>query len=344
MRFHTLLKTVPLLLILCSFTEVYRRDDYKAYHLSGYAQGTTYSIIYYSRNESVKNIQIDSILDNIDQSMSLYKQNTLISQFNASPRGIRLDAHFKKVIQKSFEIYKASKGYFDITIAPLVQAWGFGPVKAEAMPSKASIIQAKKHIGSDKLLLKGDSLLKTDPEVKIDVNGIAQGYSVDVLADFLESRGIANYLVELGGELRVKGKKLPGAEPFHIGIESPSDNLTEGPVRKILQIPEGAITTSGSYKKFYTADQKRISHLIDPRTGYPFQNDMISVTVYAKDAITADGYDNVLMGMGIKKSLKFLKSRRNMEAYFIYQKKDGTIADTASAGFYKFISTKKELK
>lgn len=317
-------------------------QEKQEWKLNGYAQGTTYSIIYYHDQEPVKNKEIDSILDQIDLSMSLYKKGSLINQFNASTKGGKIDEHFKKVILKSLEVFKISGGYFDVTIEPLVQAWGFGAQKADSLPTAATIKEILKHVGSGKLSLnpKGNYLYKTDPGIKIDLNGIAQGYSVDVLADYLESKGIKDYMVELGGEIRVKGRK-PGAQKFSLGIQSPGNNFDDGSMETIVQLPAGALTTSGNYRKFYMNNKRRISHLIDPKTGYPLQNEMISATIFANDAITADGYDNVFMGMGIKKSLEFLKHHREMEAYFIYQKKDGSVADTASAGFYKFITPNK---
>ncbi|MDN5283775.1 MAG: FAD:protein transferase [Mucilaginibacter sp.] len=324
-------------LFLLSF--ISPRQEKQEWKLNGYAQGTTYSIIYYHDQELVKNKEIDSILDQIDLSMSLYKKGSLINQFNASAKRGKLDEHFKKVIVKSLEVFKVSGGYFDITVEPLVQAWGFGAQKADSLPADATIKKTLKHVGSQKLYLNqnGDYLYKTDPEVKIDLNGIAQGYSVDVLADYLESKGIKDYMVEVGGEIRVKGRKSD-AQKFSLGIQSPGNNFDDGSMETIVQLPAGALTTSGNYRKFYMNNKRRMSHLIDPKTGYPLQNEMISATVFANDAITADGYDNVFMGMGIKKSLEFLKHHREMEVYFIYQKKDGSVADTASAGFYKFIT------
>ncbi len=275
--------------------------------------------------------------------MSLYEKGSLINQFNSSKTGVLLDDHFKKVIVKSLEVNKMAGGYFDVTVEPLVQAWGFGVLKVDTLPGDAAVKLIKQHVGSNKLKIKNGFLSKSDPEVKIDLNGIAQGYSVDVLASFLEKKGIKNYLVELGGEIRVKGFKQPSNEPFSIGIESPrTNNFEPGSMQTIIQLKEGGITTSGNYRKFYMNGKKKISHLIDPDTGYPLQNEMVSATVLAKDAITADGFDNVFMGMGVKKTLLFLKSHPAMEAYLIYQKKDGSIADTASAGFYKLIRHRRK--
>jgi thiamine biosynthesis lipoprotein len=200
------------------------------------------------------------------------------------------------------------------------------------------IANLKECVGTDLLEINHDSLLKKKSCLHIDMNGIAQGYSVDVLADFLEAHGIFNYVVELGGELRIKGKNLSG-EKMKIGIESPPKNEFETEsFENILSVDHGAITTSGSYRKYYESEGKKITHLINPLTGYPQQNELVSVTVYAKDAITADAYDNALMLMGLNKALLFVENRNDIEAYFIYKKADGTIADTASRGFYTMLN------
>jgi thiamine biosynthesis lipoprotein len=249
-----------------------------------------------------------------------------------------VDPHFKKVVEASLDAYGQTKGLFDITVLPLVEAWGFGAKPPGEMPDSAAIRSLLTCIGSNNLQLQDNSLLKLKPCVKIDVNGIAQGYSVDVIADFLREKGISNYVVELGGELRLHGKKQPENLPFKVGIETPFDEgLDAPPIKKVLVIDNGAITTSGNYRKYHESKGKKISHLVDPRTGYSVQNEMISVTVYAKDAITADAFDNALMLMGVAAALQFVEERKDLAAFFIYRSPDGTVADTASTRFYPFI-------
>ena len=307
--------------------------------IDGHAQGTTYHIVYYAADSLVTKGQIDSILDKIDYSLSLYRPNSLINTFNSSPSGIRIDDHFIKVVKRSLEVYADTHGIFDITVKPLVQVWGFGVTPITQLPDSAQILDILKCVGSGLIHLRKDRLVKDKPCVSIDVNGIAQGYSVDVLADFLEGHMIRNYLVELGGEIRVKGRKLPGADKMRIGIETPAnDDFEARPLQRIIAPDSGAITTSGNYRKSYLAGTKRISHLIDPKTGYSIDNELISVTVYAKDAITADGYDNALMGMGLKGAFSFLEQRKEMGAYFIYHRPDGSVADTSTKNFPVFLA------
>jgi thiamine biosynthesis lipoprotein len=172
----------------------------------------------------------------------------------------------------------------------------------------------------------------------LDPNGIAQGYTVDVIADFLEKNGIKNYIAEVGGEIRVKGRKYPEDEPMKIGIELPgNDDFENSIMQRVISIDSGAVTTSGSYRKFYESKGKKISHILDARTGFPAQNELISVTVIAKDAITADAFDNALMAMGLNKALEFVEKRKDLSAHFIYKVKNGAIKDTASAEFYRFL-------
>ncbi|GAB3806598.1 FAD:protein FMN transferase [Spirosoma humi] len=308
------------------------------FYIQGTTQGTTYVITYYAGQERIKKSSVDSIFSQLDQSLSIYKPYSLISQFNNSERGIETDVHLSKVVRKSLEVCKETNGIFDITVYPLINAWGFGTQKTNTLPDSAYIKSLLPCVGSEKILLDKNRLNKKLPCVKIDVNGIAQGYSVDVIANFLEYSGIQNYLVEVGGEIRVKGRKYPESIPMSIGIETPSENeFEQTDIRKVFSITNGAVTTSGSYRKFRKAGSVQISHIIDPKSGFSAQTNLISVTVYASDAITADGYDNALLAMGLDRSLAFLTTHRHLQAYFIYKKMDGLLADTATTGFYKFL-------
>jgi len=301
--------------------------------INGIAQGTTYHIIYYAPDSIIKKAQVDSILDKIDSSLSLYKTYSLINQFNNSTIGIFPDIHFKTVVNKAIQVYQQTNGLFDITVGPLTAAWGFGPNKIKDIPDSAAIREILPCVSSRLLYWDRDMLKKKKACVKLDANGIAQGYSVDVLAAFFEHQGIRNYVIELGGEIRIKGHKYPGNEKMKIGIESPGDDPEFSLIEKVVWLEKGAITTSGNYRRYYESDGKKITHLINPKTGYSLQNELISVTVYANDAITADGYDNALMAMGLTKAMDFVEKRKNIAAHFIYRKVDGTIADTMSKRF-----------
>lgn len=304
--------------------------------ITGAAQGTTYHITYFANDSTVSKKQIDSILNRIDSSLSLYKPYSLINRFNRSGKGIIADEHLLNVTRKALNVYQTTGGLFDITVYPLTDAWGFGPVKTETLPDSSTIKRIMPCVSSRLLYLHDHQLLKHKPCVQLDANGIAQGYSVDVLAGFLERNHIQDYLVELGGEIRIKGRKRPGNDKMTIGIETPDDD-TSGIMYKIIRVDQGAVTTSGNYRRYHESQGQKISHLLDPRTGYPVRNELISVTVYAPDAITADAYDNALMAMGLEKAIAFVNSRNHLAAYFIYHRPDGTIADTASRNFSALI-------
>jgi thiamine biosynthesis lipoprotein len=323
---------------IISSCRVSRRAELRsrAYKIEGFAQGTSYQITYYAESAIISSSSINQLFSELDSSLSIYKPYSLINQFNNSANGLIMDDHLFKVVLRSMKIWKESEGVFDISILPIVEAWGFGAKKHSIEPSNTEIAKALSCSGSDKIRIEGKQLIKTIPCLKIDVNGIAQGYSVDVIAKHLESKGVQNYLIEIGGEIRVKGRKQPGNQLMRIGIEQPAEmRINEPIIQKVIELQGGAITTSGNYRKFIQNGSKKLSHLIDPKTGRPIENKMISVTVKTKDAMSADGYDNVLIGLGIEKSFDFLKKHRGLEAYFIYQDDHGVVRDTASAGFFK---------
>jgi FAD:protein FMN transferase len=325
-----LLKYLIGLIFTCCWVK--KEPGYRAYHLQGSAQGTTYHITYFSPDSLVSAEEVDIIFSELDSSLSLYKSYSLINKFNNAYTGIKVDTHLTTVVQKSLQVYNDTKGEFEITVKPLVQAWGFGAVKSQIKVDSAGIKNILKCVSSSKLSFRNDSLIKQVPCVEIDLNGIAQGYSVDFLGKYLSQKGVSDYMVEVGGEVVVKGINKVSNLPFKIGIETPDDhdNL---PLKKIVSLQSGALTTSGNYRNYRYPEGRKISHLINPKTGFSVDNEMISVTVWAKDAITADAYDNAFMGMGLKKTLEYLKERKDMGAYLIYWKTDGSIADTSTIAF-----------
>jgi len=314
----------------CFFWAGTAETTWRKYTIAGQAQGTTYAITYYAMDNVVRKEAIDSILAVIDSSMSLYKPYSLINSINSSKAGtVEIDEHFRNVLTKSLEIYRDSKGMFDVTVAPLVALWGFGVKPVVGSPDSVEVREALGCVGMDKIRLKGNRLKKKKGCVQLDVNGIAQGYSVDVMANYLERRGVIHYVVELGGELRVKGTK-PDGSPMRIGIERPTDrDAGEVAVDAVIEVREGAITTASNYHK---------SHHINPKTGYPFATEIISATIYAKDAMTADGYDNVIMAMKADDAIRFVHRRNNMEVYIVYKDFAGVVRDTMSAGFKELIA------
>jgi thiamine biosynthesis lipoprotein len=334
---HSLLASLLIFLLFSSFKNSKNKDlELKTYTIEGFAQGTSYQITYYSKNPIISSKSIHQIFSELDSSLSIYKPYSLINKFNNSEKGILMDKHLSRVVKRSIRIWKQSEGVFDISILSLVDLWGFGALKHSKQPNDLEITQALNCSGSDKIRIKGRMLEKTKACLKIDVNGIAQGYSVDQIAAHLEKRGVRNYLIELGGEIRVKGYKPPNKQAMRIGIEQATQNINDTSViQKVLELKKGAITSSGNYNRFIESGSKKISHLMDSKSGKPLQNEIISVTVRANNAINADGYDNVLIGMGIEKAFQFLKKHKKLDAYFIYKDNQGIVRDTASQKFFR---------
>lgn len=307
------------------------------YILFGQTQGTTYSIKYISTDSVVSKNEIEEQLTFIDQSLSLYNSQSLISSFNKSKKGIISDNHLKKVVSASLEIFDKSKHRFDITCKPLSEIWGFNNTSKILSPSSKLIYQTLRLVGSHNIHFKGDSLIKTNPFIKIDCDGIAQGYSVDILFNFLRNIGLSNFIVEIGGEVRSSGYNQD-SKPWSVGLENPASSIDDiFLVNDIVEISNKAITTSGSYRKYKKIGNQYFSHIIDPVKGRPVNNGIIAVTVIAEDAMTADGWDNAFMVLGIKDSFKLLESMPDMGVNFIYRDKQGNVTDTCNTYFKNFL-------
>jgi thiamine biosynthesis lipoprotein len=330
------IRSIGFLAFSCILFSSFREQPPQRFELSGRAQGTTWHITYFASDSIDLMPAINQLLSEVDQSLSLYQPNSIVNKWNQSKKGIRVDSHFNQVLTKAIDVFHDTEGYFDITVFPLTSAWGFGPRKNTELPDSSLIKGVMPCVNSQLLKVRGRKITKKKPCVQIDPNGIAQGYTVDQLAAILDSRGIMNYLVELGGEIRVRGRKLPSGEKLSIGIEAPGDDPLFPLLQKRVYMESGAITTSGNYRRYLEADGKRITHLLDPHTGYPIQNELVSVTVIAPDAITADAYDNALMAMGLERALNWVDKRPELAAFFIYQR-DGRIRDTMSARFKQFL-------
>jgi thiamine biosynthesis lipoprotein len=293
-------------------------DKKEIVKLEGNSQGTTYHITYLSDNGIIYKKEIDSLLADIDASMSTWIPNSIISRINNNEENVIVDDYFKVVFNKSAEVSKKTDGNFDITVGPLVNSWGFGPTTKNTL-DKTKVDSLLQLVNYKMVILKGNKIIKEKPAIKIDFNAIAQGYSVDVIADFLQSRGINNYLVELGGEIKAKGKKEN--EEWKVGIDQPSEKKgEERKLEAIINLNNRALATSGNYRKFYIEGNQKLSHIIDPKTGYPAKHNLLSTTVIADDGITADAYATAFMVMGLKKSIAFVEKNKNLklEVYFIY--------------------------
>lgn len=286
--------------------------------LEGFTQGTTFHITYEEKASVNYLEEINHIFNEIDSSMSIYRKNSIITGINQNDPNSIPDKHFLKVIEKAIEISRATNGAFDITVGPLANAWGFGFTEKSKITPQL-IDSLKSFVGIEWISLADGQFIKKDPRVKLDVNAIAKGYTVDVVAEFLEEKGVKNYMVEIGGELRVKGVN-PKGEIWRIGVDKPLDDplMTDRELQSILTVRDMSMATSGNYRKFYVEDGIKYSHTIDPGTGYPVNHSLLSATVFAKDCMTADAFATAFMTMGLEKTKIFLQSYPGLDVYLIY--------------------------
>ena len=299
-----------------------RQSSAELIKISGEAQGTTYHILYYTADGKDHKEAVDSIFRKIDSSLSTYLPGSIISRINQNEEPVELDDHFIKVYDKASEVSKLTNGIFDITVAPVINAWGFGFSKKEKVDS-FMIDSLLQFVGYKKVQLKNNRVIKESPGIMLDFNAIAQGYTVDVIAKFLELKGVRSYFIELGGEVIARGKKN-GEENWKVGIDKPAEQETEQrELQSILKLQDQALATSGNYRKFYEENGQKFSHIIDPGTGYPAKNNLLSASVVANDCMTADAYATVFMVMGLDRSKNFLAANKDLglEVYFIYDNK-----------------------
>jgi len=303
--------------------------------VDGFAQGTTYNVTYISMDGVNHQRAIDSMLIEIDNSLSTYQKRSIISRFNQIDSVLEVDKMFIDVFNVSKEVYFASNGAFDPTVAPVVNAWGFGFENLYSTDSVAidSLIQ---FVDFNKITLTDGKVMKENKGMMLDFNAVAQGYSVDVLCDLLEERGVDNYLVEVGGELKAKGLNMNDTL-WRIGIDRPLPDLKEREIEAIINLDNKSLATSGNYRKFYEKDGVKFSHTINPKTGYPVNHSLLSVTVVADDCGVADAYATTFMVLGIEKTKELLRGNKSLDALLIYSDENGDLQTFTTEGLINYI-------
>lgn len=303
---------------------------------SGYTQGTTWQVKFQG-SESITQKDIENILYEVDTNFSIYNKNSLISKINNNLPHLT-GYHFDTLFLLSSYVTKQTNGYFDITVGPLVKYWGFGPPGSGSRDS-SGVDSLLRICGMDKVKLEGSRIVKSHPAVYIDMNAIAQGYSVDMVADFLEAKNIENYLVEIGGEVRAKGINAKG-KPWQVGIDVPvtGSNESNRELQEVVSVSGFSLATSGSYRKFIMKDGLMFSHTIDPHTGYPSHHNLLSVTITAGSCAESDAVATAVMAMGMENGKEFLHKNPLYQAYFIYSDSAGNYAVWMTEGFGKLIS------
>jgi len=304
------------------------------HEINGLAQGTTYHIVYNHPEPIVSVYHTDSVLTAFDKSCSLWDSTSLISRINRNETDT-VDRNIKECIELALRLSRESDGLYDITVAPLTEAYGFGAKERTDEPDIDSLM---KFVGYDKINLAGRIITKSDPRVRIDLNSIAQGYSADILARYMERRGIKEYLIEVGGEIICSASN--DGRPWRVGIDRPVEgNYSPGAdLQVILRLSSEGLATSGNYRKFYTDGNGRpVHHSIDPRTGMSTVNEMLSATVVAPSAIEADAYATLMMVSGLEGSRRILDRNRKLAAYIVYAAEDGSMKVFASDNMKKRI-------
>ena len=329
---------IPLALLLIIGTiYIARQEHSKTYR---HAEGSIFGTIYHITYEADRDLQPDMVeaLMRVDNSLSMFNDSSVISRIN---RGEDVDLSkqrmFVEVFQLAQTISKETNGAFDITVAPLVNAWGFG-FKNDTKPSPAAIDSLRQFIGYQNVNIVNHQVQKTDPRTMLDCSAIAKGYGTDVVARLLRSKDVSNFMIEIGGEVVVAGKNDRGG-PWRIGVTKPTEDPENqnNELQAVLSLPYhnststskhtlSSLATSGNYRNFYYKDGKRYAHTIDPRTGYPVQHNILSATVIAPNCATADAYATSFMVLGLDSAKQVLAHHPELLAYLIYTDEKGQYA------------------
>lgn len=285
--------------------------------------GTTYSIKYLSKDGTGYQQEVDSLLFVFNQSLSTYILNSEISQFNRDTVFYFELPFFLPVLKESKRVYVATDGAFDPTVMPLVRAWGFGPDQSQ-MPDSSKIDSLLQYVGFDKISFDSKMVTKSKPGVELDFSAVAKGYGVDVIGMWLAEHGISNYFVEIGGEVKCKGVNNEG-KSWRIGIEDPTREINSRSTKAIVELQNRAMATSGNYRNYYVVDGIPYSHTIDPASGFPVRNVLLSATVFADDCITADAFATAFMVIGLEKAKKIIEENPKIDGFLIYSDKTGKL-------------------
>lgn len=311
--FLTLLVVGTILIIRQQHSMPYRKT-------SDFIFGTTYHVTYQCDSDLTQSIKAELL--KVDASLSPFNKESVITAVNEN-KDVQLDDMFKEVFNLAMDISKDTDGAFDITVAPLVNAWGFG-FKNGSQPSSHQVDSLLQLVGYEKVSMVDGKVTKRDPRIMLDCSAIAKGYGTDRVARLLRSRGIQNYMVEIGGEVVTSGVN-PDRVPWKIGVTKPTDDsLNIGhELQTVLNVTDKAMATSGNYRNYYFKGGKKFAHTVDPKTGYPVQHSILSATVLSKSCAVADAYATSFMVMGFDKARQVLERHPELMAYFIYSNQKG---------------------
>jgi len=309
------------------------KDELKTKRITGSVFGTSYSVQYATYKDDLNlEAQFDKLFYEINASMSTYQTNSAISKINRNEVA-SIDAHFKTVFDASKVIYKQTQGAFDPTIGVLVNAWDFGPEGKIANLDSLKIDSLMVSVDFDKVTRNANTITKENKDTRLDFNAIAKGYGVDVIAEFLNTQNIENYLVEIGGEIRVRGVNPTSDKAWIIGVENPNFDGSQS-IMKAISISNEAMATSGTYRKFKVdKDGNRYAHIIDTNTGYPSKTSLLSISVIAENCMIADAYATAFKAMGVEKVKFFLKQHPELKVFLIFENENKELETLSLNGF-----------
>ena len=314
MKLSVILMVISFTVLACSTN---KKEVYQV--LDGFAQGGTYHIVYKDPLKEDFNLKdsLNLYFEQINKSVNGYDTLSLISRFNNGEE-IEVDPIFTDIFYDSYKVYEESEGYFDVSAAPLFNAWGFGFKNKEKI-TQQKIDSILTYVGMDKIYIEGKKLIKKHPDIKLNFNAIAQGYTCDYIGDKLLSMGIDNFLIEVGGEVLCMGLNANNEE-WRIGIDKPIDgNFLPGQsLEAIILLSNKGLVTSGNYRKYYIEEGEKYSHTINPKTGYPVKHNLLSVTVIADNATLADAYATYFMVIGLDKAKEEIQNMPGVDALFVY--------------------------
>jgi len=324
------------LVIVISMVYIYRQAQKPVQiQIQGETMGTYYKIIYLDPQSRRLQKGIDSVLQSFNASLSTYIKDSEISRFNRQKTWKYKSNYFYPVLKKSQEVFNITQGAFDPTVMPLVRAWGFAE-KPEQLPDSLMIDSLMQTIGFDKISFDKKQVRKKVTKMQLDFSAIAKGYGVDVIAEFLESNGIDNYLIEIGGELVGKGTNEQG-EVWRVGINPPQKQSEYNDLIAAVKLENRAMATSGNYRNYYKVGNKVYVHTLNPKTGFPVEHTLLSASVFASDCMTADAFATAFMVMGFEKSKELINTQERIEGFLVYLDEKGIIQSYYSKGLEKFV-------
>jgi FAD:protein FMN transferase len=329
--------TLVLLFWSCFLLRAFPTPQAEPIIVDGQTMGTTWKVVYFDEQRRNFQSSLDSLLQEVNRSINYYDPASEVSRFNKSKNGITVTTKFLiPPIKKGLEVFAASEGTFDMTVLPLVNAWGFGPGQTVST-EVGKIDSIRKFVGFRNVRIADAWLSKSDPRIQLDFGGIGQGYAVDVITGFLKKKGIKHFVVDVGGEGYASGNHIGEKRAWQIGVLDPGSTVENQFFKTYLSVKDKAFSTSGNYFNYRIVDGRKFGHTLDPRTGFPVTNEMLGITVIANDCISADAWATAFMVHGLTKSVELLNRQPSLEAIIFYSTTDGSVRTYMTEGIKSMV-------